>query len=555
MRRRVLATVYRNGSLRRLAAGYGIFTMAEHATWIAVLVFAYERGGATEAGLVAVAMLIPAAIVAPLAATAADRLPRDRVVVAAYGIQAGAFGLAGLALHFGAPIPVAYGAAMLASTSVVLIRPAQGALVPHLATTPDELTAIYALSGAIESAAILFGPAAAAAILALSDPGAVFLVFAVLLAISALVMRGLDLRAGVTSTTSAAPIDEGADDPDWSGSALEGFRTLAEQPGARLVISVVASAWVLWGAIDVFSVMLAIDVLRLGQAGAGFLISAIGAGGIIGAVLGLSLVGRRRLTVPLLAGLLAWGVPLAVIGVLPDLGVAVLVAVLAGGGRSVLDLAGRTLLQRVTTDDVLARILGILEGLQMAALAVGSIGAPVLVAAFGPRGALVAAGLTLPVVGIVGWRGLRAIDTGVAAPLERIAALREVPMFRPLAPAVVEQLAAAAAESDVAAGAVVISEGDPGDRFYLILDGRVDVSVDGRFVRAEGPGECFGEIALLLDVPRTATVTASTETRLLSVGREPFLLALTGHRSSRWTAKAIAAARLRSARSTDSDRE
>jgi predicted MFS family arabinose efflux permease len=543
MRGAVLLAVLRNPGLRRLAAGFVVFSMAEHATWIAILVFAYGQGGATASGLVAVAMLVPAAVAAPFAATLADRLPRQRVVVAAYAVQAVAMVATAAALVGGAPVLIAYATAVVASTSIVLTRPAQGALLPHLAGNPAELTASNVLVSAIEGVAILVGPASAGIIMAVSGPGMVFAIFGALLALSALLMIGLHDRDPMPAGPASmrAELDAVA---DTESALLEGFRTLAAQRAPRLVVLVIASAWVLWGAIDIFTVMLAIDLLGLGAGGAGFLVSAIGAGGLLGSVAAFTLVGRRRLSVPLLAGLALWGLPLAAVGMAPQPVLVFVFVTFAGAQRSILDAAGRTLLQRVSSDDVLARILGVLEGLQMAALAVGSLAAPLLVSAAGPRGALFAAGLVLPAVAVFAWRGLRAIDTGITAPDEWISAVRAVPMFAPLAPAVVEQLAGGAAAWTAAAGTVIIRQGDVGDRFHLILAGEVEVTVDGRPVRREGPGESFGEIALLRESRRTATVTAIRDTELLSLAREPFLLALTGHRSSRRVAERIADQRL-----------
>ncbi len=534
MRRAVLSAVYRNRALRRIAVGFAVFTMAEHATWIAVLVYAYQRGGTAEAGVVALVMLIPAALIAPFAATAGDRFPRHRVLFASYAIQACAMLASATALLLSAPSPVVYLLAASASTSIVLTRPAQGALLPHLARHPDELTATNVVAGSIEGLAILVGPAIAGVVLATVNPGAVFLVFGVLLAGSAVLMFGVS----VESSGPVAVLDEPA-----TSAALVGLRTLIAQPAPRLVVAVVASAWVLWGAVDVLSVMLAIDLLKIGQGGAGFLLSAIGAGGLIGSIGGLALVGRRRLAAPLLLGLVLWGLPLAGIGIAPQATLAFGFIAVAGAGRAILDAAGRTLLQRVSTDDVLARILGVLEGLQMAALAIGSIAAPVLVLLLGPQGALIVAGLIMPTIAAFAWRGLRAIDTGVVAPDAWLTALRAVPMFAPLAPAVVERLAGGATAWVAPAGTAIIVEAEAGDRFHLILAGTVEVTIGGKHVRTEGPGEFFGEIALVRDIPRTATVRATTDVHLLSIAREPFLAALTGHRSGRRAADSIAESR------------
>lgn len=534
MRRAVLQAVVRNAALRRIAAGFAIFTMAEHATWIAVLVFAYGQGGTTEAGVIALVMLIPAALLAPFAATAGDRFPRQQVLVAAYGIQAVAMLAAAAALLSEAPAFVVYVLVAVASASVVLTRPVQGALLPHVVRHPDELTAANVVAGTIEGVAILVGPAVAGILLATANPGAVFLLFGVLLAGSGLVMLGLRVEPG----PGVVVVEEPA-----ARAVLEGIRTLRAEPAPRLVVAVVASAWILWGAVDVLSVMLAIDLLKIGDGGAGFLVSAIGAGGLIGSIGGLALVGRRRLAGPLLLGLVLWGLPLAGIGIAPQAAAAFAFIAVAGAGRAILDAAGRTLLQRVSTDDVLARILGVLEGLQMAALALGSVAAPILVLILGPQGALIVAGLIMPTIAALAWRSLRAIDTGVVVPDERLDAVRAVPMFAPLAPAVIERLAAGATAWTAPEGTAIITEGEAGDRFHLIVAGTVDVTIGGRFVRTEGPGDFFGEIALVRDIPRTATVVAATDVELLSIARDPFLAALTGHRASRMAAEGITTSR------------
>ena len=508
--------------------------MAEHATWIAVLVFAYGRGGTTEAGVSALVMLIPAALLAPFAATAGDRFPRQQVLVAAYGIQAVAMLAAAAALLSEAPAFVVYVLVAVASASVVLTRPVQGALLPHVVRHPDELTAANVVAGTIEGVAILVGPAVAGILLATANPGAVFLLFGVLLAGSGLVMLGLRVEPG----PGVVVVEEPA-----ARAVLEGIRTLRAEPAPRLVVAVVASAWILWGAVDVLSVMLAIDLLKIGDGGAGFLVSAIGAGGLIGSIGGLALVGRRRLAGPLLLGLVLWGLPLAGIGIAPQAAAAFAFIAVAGAGRAILDAAGRTLLQRVSTDDVLARILGVLEGLQMAALALGSVAAPILVLILGPQGALIVAGLIMPTIAALAWRSLRAIDTGVVVPDERLDAMRAVPMFAPLAPAVIEHLAAGATAWTAPEGTAIITEGEAGDRFHLIVAGTVDVTIGGRFVRTEGPGDFFGEIALVRDIPRTATVVAATDVELLSIARDPFLAALTGHRASRMAAEGITTSR------------
>ena len=217
----------------------------------------------------------------------------------------------------------------------------------------------------------------------------------------------------------------------------------------------------------------------------------------MGAALTTLLVARRRLTPPLVGGAASWGTALVAIGLFPSRILAPVLVGVAGAGRPLIDVAGRTLLQRVVPDRVLSRVFGVLEGLYMAGLALGLTVAPILFALLGERATFVVAGAFLPVVFLLAWRRLAGIDASVAVPEARLAllalpahlraALRPVPGARRLAP-----------DPDRgAAGTEIVRQGEPGDRFYIIESGEVEVSKNGRAVATLGPGDFFGEIALL----------------------------------------------------------
>jgi hypothetical protein len=313
---------------------------------------------------------------------------------------------------------------------------------------------------------------------------------------------------------------------------LAGFAMLAREEKPRSVVVVLGSAAVLWGTLDVLLVVLALDVLELGEAGVGYLNAAIGAGGLAGAALTVTLIGRPRLALPLVAGVVLWALPLAMVGLLALPVVALLLLAVAGLGRIVMDVAGRTLLQRVAPDAMLARVFGVLEGVHMGSLALGSIAAPALIGLAGARGAFVVAGSGLLVITAVSWRRLLRTDAeGTINPRE-LEMLRRIPLFAPLPPPAIERVAANLVPYSVPAGAVIIRQGDPGDRFYVIVSGSVHVSVDGQVVRHEEAGEWFGEIALLRRVPRTATVEAVMPTELVALERRVFLEAVTGQPQS-----------------------
>ena len=514
--------VLRNPALRRVESAFLGFSLTEWGIWVAILVFAYGRGGAGEVALVAVLQLAPAAIVAPLAASFGDRYPRERVLLTTYLLQAAAAGAMAASLVADAPVAIVYALAAAANVAITLTRPVQAAILPSLSRTPAELTAANVAAGSIQTTAILVGPAVAGVVLQLFGPAPVFA------GASVLSLAGAVLIAGLPPTRAPDREDAGRGFGAALREAVAGFTMLAREERPRSVVVLLGSASVLWGVLDVLLVVLALDALAMGQSGVGFLNAAIGAGGIIGALLTALLIGRPRLAGPFGAGLLLWGGALAAVGLLPLPLAALLLLAVAGMGRVVMDVAGRTLLQRVSPDVLLSRVFGVLEGIHNASLAVGSMLAPALLAIAGTRGAFVAAGIVLIGFTALNWRRLlRADAAGVVRPRE-LAALLSVPFFTPLPGQALERLAAALIPVTARAGTLIITQGHLGDRFYIIASGEVQVEVDGVPVRTLGTGQSFGEIALLHEIPRTASITALNRVELLALDRHHFVETVTG---------------------------
>jgi hypothetical protein len=529
------AAVAANAGLRRVVAAYAGFNVGEWATWIAILVFAYENGGAAETGLVAFGQLVPATLVGPLAAGLGDRVPRERMLLLSYVAQATAMAATAAALFAGAPALLVYVLAGVTTSTVTLTRPAHGAILPALAMTPAELTAANAASGTVQNVSILVAPLAAGLLYEAAGAGAVFVLTATGCLVSALLVAGVH---------TAADHDPERPSESVAASLGGGISALRRLPGPRTLVAMLAAASVIEGALDVLIVVLAIDLLAIGESGVGFLSSAVGAGGLIGATAGFALVGRRRLGLPLGAGLALWGIPMSIIGLVPLPGVAIALLIAAGAGRSLADMAGRTLLQRVTPDRSLARVFGVLEGVHTGMLAIGSVAVPAFIGLTGPREALILLGLWMPIVVVVGWRAVQSVDATAVVHARELEALRGVPIFSPLAPPAIERLSARLVRRAVGQGDWIIRQGASGDRYYVIDEGEVDVVIDGAHVRTQGPGEGFGEIALIRDMPRTASIRAHTPVVLWELDREAFLAAVAGHPLSRRSADDLVTERL-----------
>jgi MFS family permease len=535
----VVLRVARDPTLLRIEVAYLGFNMAEFATWIAILVYAYRLGGAGPAAVVALVQLIPAGIVAPFAAYAGDRFRRDRVLVAAYVWQAAAMAATAVAMYVGAPPPVTVAVATTAAVSFTLPRPIHAVILPSITHAPADLTAANAVSGLAENIGVFAGPLLGGALLLRSEPGDVFAAFAAVAVAGTLLVARLP-----AAFLPAEPAVGGAG--EVLAATLGGFRVLLHERRVRLVVMILSAATIVVGALDILFVATAIDLLGLGESWAGYLYAAFGLGGVIGAVASVSLVGRRRLTPSLAATSGLFGLPIAALGIIPAAPSALLLFGLSGAGYGVTTVAGRTLVQRIAPEAVLARVFGVLEGLAMLALAIGSVATGGIVAAFGVGWGLAAAGLLVPVVVAFAWVGIDALDRDARPPdPEALALLRRLPIFAPLSAPSIERILAELSWLEVPAGHALIREGDAGDRFYVISDGRATVTQRGTFLREVGPGDQVGEIALLRGVPRTATVTATTALRLVAIERERFLEAVTGHPVSRATAEAVVVDHLR----------
>jgi hypothetical protein len=525
----VLSAVARNRALAGVMLAYAVFSATQYAVWIAMLVYAYKRGGAASAGAVAVAQLVPAALLAPVAATVADRRSPVGVLVGGYLVQVAGMLAAAVAIALDSPL-AAYLGAVVASTAVATTRPAQTVVIPGLVHNAEELTAANALTGWIESVSVVASSAATGVLLAIAGPGSVFAVAGIAGLVSVLLattVRGIGPLAAY----------DGAGD---SAGTFAGLRLLAREPAPRLLVTLLGAQWVVIGALDILFVILALHVLHRGQGWVGYLNMAYGVGGVLAGLAGMALVGRRRLVPSILGSVILIGAALALTAFSTAAGATVALLAVVGGGRALFNLASRTLLQRAVPAEVVGRVFGVAESIAMTGLAVGSALVPLLVAAGGTTAAVLGTAAILPLVALVGGRGLIALDAAAHVPIVEIALLRSLRIFHALPAPALEGLARSVEPVRLAAGDVLIREGEQGDCFYAIADGRLEVTIGGVPVATKVRGDGVGEIALLYNVPRTATVTAASPATVFTLARPAFLAAVAGHATTARAAIAVA---------------
>jgi MFS family permease len=479
--------------------------------------------------------MLPAAVAVPFAVVLVDRYQRQAVLFWMHVLRALTLGLAAFLIASEGPALAVYAAAAAAALFGSVFRPAQWALLPPLARTPRELVAGNVSSSLLEGIAVFAGPAVAGILIALSGTSIVFLISALCSLVAGLAV------GGITTQSQTAPVEDVA--PHVTDELLAGARLVAKHPQQRMLIGLFAAQTLVRGFLNVLIVVASIELLDSGESGVGFLNAAFGIGGLIGAFAAISLVDRERLGPSVALALVLWGAPISLIGILPEIGAALLALAVVGAGNAVLDISGVTLLQRATPEHVQGRVFGVLETLAMLFVAVGALLSPLLVEVLGVRGALVATGALLPALALTFRRPLDHVDATITLPLEEMALLRSIPVFAPLDGGTLQQLAMHLERVPALAGAEVIRQGDHGDRFYVIARGTMRVSTDGRVTARLRPGNFFGEIALLRDVPRTATVTAETDALLYALERDIFISAVSGHPQSAETVDAAIASR------------
>ena len=530
-------SVFANSGLRNLELAWAASIVSTWGYMVAISVYAYDVGGEGAVGLLLLLRLVPAGLLAPFAGVLADRYPRERVLVVANLFRIALITASAVGVFLDAAPVVVYAFSIAAAIANTPFRPAQAALTPSLARSPSELTAANAVASTIESLAGFVGPAVAGILLGVVDTGTVFLLAAALVVVSTLFVLGVHPgerapRRGLETSTIAS-------------EAVVGFRTITHDSSLRVLVGLFTAQTFVAGAVQVYLVVMAIQLLDLGSQGVGYLNAAVGIGALIGGIAAISLTGAKRLSPPFMLGVVLWGVPLIVLGIWQPLVLVLLMFGLLGIGNSLVDVAAFTLVQRAVPDEVLARVFGVIQMLWLASVGIGAVVAPLLIDGFGLDTALILTGAALPLLVFLSSKKLVGIDRAAKAPDESaLRLLGRTPIFAPLPGGSLEHIAGRLAPMRLEAGSVVVREGDEGDRFYIVAEGELSVTQDGEELTTLAAGDVFGEIALLRDVPRTATVVARNDAVLYALDRDDFLAAVTGHPQSAEAAENVVSARM-----------
>ena len=522
--------------MRRIELGYGMSITGELAGTVALVVYALSAGGAALVAAYAASRTLAGMGVALVLTGLTGRVRRDRLLRWITGLRMVLLAGAALLAAFHQP-PAAVIAAGAASSSLAgTYRPLQAAVLPWLVRTPAELAAANAVTAVAENSGALTGPLVAGGLLAVAAPAAAMAVAAGCLAAAAVSV----LRLTVPDTPELA--DRGG--VHVVGDVTSGLAEFARvaPPGGVAILAFAQT--LVRGALVVLIAVLAVHVLGLGGSAVGWLTAAFGAGGLAGGAAAAAAVRVTRLGRSFITGMLLWGLPLAFLALRPAAALAYLALLVVGIGNAVVDVAAFTMVTRLAGPRAAGKVLGALEFVGLAGLATGSILTPALLHVFGVRSTLALLGGGLAGLALAHAVRFRRLDRAMPAPGPEVGMLRSLPMFAPLPLAVIELLAAELEPRQFPAGAVVIREGQAGDHFHLIIEGSAAVSVRGAPRPSLHRGDCFGEIALLRDIPRTATITAEQPLHTLALGRDEFLTAVTGNSTSKAAAHTLAAQRL-----------
>ena len=520
----------RHRDYRWLASAFVVSNIGSWAYNVALMVWVFDAtGSAAWAGAVSLARFVPALLFSAYGGVLAERFERRNLIVTLNLTSAATHVLLALVVVADGPIVIALVLAALGTLQGTVYEPAIIALTPEIVGETD-LAAANSLNSLIDNSAIIAGPAIGAVLLVWFDPSVTLLINAATFLFAAGATRMVHTRSRPSDVT------EGGQKRPLAQMAV-GLKALAGSSTARLLagFSVLASFY--YGTDTVLLVVLSETNLGTGAEGFGYLLTALGVGGIIAAPLVNKLGSSSRLGTVIAVGMIVYTLPTAVMVLVSDPVVAFVLQVVRGAGTLVVDVLALTALQRTLPPNLVARVYGVFIALVLAAISLGAAITPALLSLFGLSGTLLIYGVGTPLAVLLGYPRLLRVDRlarqRLVAMAPRLRALEASPLFATLGRANLEQLAAAATEMSVPTGTLIIRQGDRADSLYLIADGVASVTVKGddghhHPVAELTSGDYFGEIGVLDGAPRNADVRAVEDCTLFKIDGDAFLSAA-GH--------------------------
>jgi MFS family permease len=534
-------TVAGNRRLLRLFTGEFVSNIGDWLYLVALLVIVYrESSDPFLLGVIGGARIIPYILLSVPAGIVVDRYDRRLVLIVTDLIRGVA--MIGLAANtfLDGPVLLTVALAIFATCFAVFFRPSMGAYLPSLVRSEAELGPANSVYATLSEVTFIIGPAIAGLIIAVTDLGWAFVINAVSFLAPVAILWTLppnDPRAAKAQLATAE--EDASSEPDHHTAAPDAGAPIGSTTSVRSILRPVAGLAVFdivtgffWGGLSVALVIFAVDRLGAGEDATGYLWAAVGVGGVVGAVASSSIILRPNLGPVLVLGSIILSVGFFVLGLVENLPFALVAMAIVAAGALLAQVVGETVLQRVVPDAIRGRTLGTLQTLSTLTYAAGSFAVPVLMVSIGAQLILTVGGVAVLAAAIatfvlVGPHFRREPATeAAAAALGRVARL---PLFAGVPPAALEVAVTRLVPVAVSAGDVVVLEGEPADRFYIIESGRfaVDQRDPGtglpRRLRFMGPDEVFGELGLMHNAPRSATVTAETAGRLLTLDGPDFL--------------------------------
>jgi MFS family permease len=523
-----VATSQRNRNLWLVQTSWACWVATDLALLVTLAVVAFSLDGVGAVGLVAAARVLPGAVLGPLLATAADRLPRPLLLAGVHLFWAAA----SLALAWAAAAGSLWGVVMVAAIGSVggsLFKAGLRALMSQVVRTPAELVAANAAFAALEGVGTLAGPVLAGLLLSALSPAAALGSLSVIFAVGAVASASVRTAYQVPRRTARLGLAD----------AGRGFAELL-RPQLRGMFAVFMAQSLMRGLLTVFVAALCLTTGGGGEERVAGLFATMGAGGLVGAAVAARLPRRggaaRRATV----GVVLWGLPIALLGLWPEGWVAWAALAVVGLGNAIEDVYGFTALDRLLPNHVAARAYAAFWSLAAGLATLGSLAGPPLVTALGLGPTMAVTGAVLAAFALLMLRPLARADARVAVAPVHLALVQATPEFAPLPAMALERLASALTSRSLLAGETVVREGDEPDGFGIVETGLLDVVQAGTTVRRLGPGDAFGEIGLLMSRPRTASVVAAGAATILWLDAETFIAAVTGHRHASTAAMVVA---------------